>query len=151
MKQPFNIEGFILWDEIKYLPKNNRNDKVNNRNDKYAFPFQPCPLLKQEIKFMKSMIENNRDTNIIDLGCGTGKLCLQVLLQFKNILNVYGIELSLSRFNIGKKALLQLTNKYPGVFQVLKLKDKIISVGIKDSNNEEDMLEVLINYLKYKS
>ena len=72
VKQPFNIEGFILWDEIKYLPKNNRNDKVNNRNDKYAFPYNHI-LLKQEIKFMKSMIENNRDTNIIDLGCGSGR------------------------------------------------------------------------------
>ena len=73
MKQPFNIEGFLIWEEINYLPKNNRNDKINNRNDKNAFPFQPCPLLKQEIKFMKSMIENNRDTNIIDLGCGSGR------------------------------------------------------------------------------
>ena len=52
MKQPFNIEGFLIWEEIKHLPKSNRNDKINNRNEKNAFPFQPCPLLKQEIKFI---------------------------------------------------------------------------------------------------
>ena len=129
-----------------------------NENDKYNAKENNASLLYGEISFNGVTCIMDRKhlnvfnaSNIIDLGCGTGKLCLQVLLQFKNILNVYGIELSLSRFNIGKKALLQLTNKYPGVFQVLKLKDKIISVGIKDSTKGEDMLEVLINYLKYKS
>ena len=34
MKQPFNIEGFLIWEEIKHLPKNNRNDKINNKDHK---------------------------------------------------------------------------------------------------------------------
>ena len=35
---------------------------------------------------------------LVDLGSGIGKLIVQTFLQFKNIKNVYGIELSEGRY-----------------------------------------------------
>lgn len=39
---------------------------------------------------------------IYDLGMGTGKVAMQVFLQFPNLTRVYGIELSRARFELGE-------------------------------------------------
>lgn len=39
---------------------------------------------------------------IYDLGMGTGKVAMQVFLQFPNVKRVYGIELSQARFELGE-------------------------------------------------
>lgn len=39
---------------------------------------------------------------VYDLGMGTGKVAMQVFLQFPNLSRVYGIELSQARFELGE-------------------------------------------------
>lgn len=41
-------------------------------------------------------------STIYDLGMGTGKVAMQVFLQFPNLSRVYGIELSQGRFELGE-------------------------------------------------
>ena len=41
-------------------------------------------------------------STIYDLGMGTGKVAMQVFLQFPNLKRVYGIELSQARFELGE-------------------------------------------------
>lgn len=37
-------------------------------------------------------------TVLFDLGMGTGKICAQAFLQFRNLRYVYGVELSIGRY-----------------------------------------------------
>eukprot|EP00943_MAST-04B_sp_MAST-4B-sp1_P002970 g2970.t1 len=78
LKQPFDIEGFLIWEYIEKLPITTGSGVVRHCNvikcgHKYKFPFQACPLLNQEIEFLKMKIKNNNETHIIDLGCGSGR------------------------------------------------------------------------------
>lgn len=47
---------------------------------------------------------------LFDLGMGTGKLAIQAFLQFCNLKYVYGIELSVGRFQIAVEAAFNLVN-----------------------------------------
>ena len=57
-------------------------------------------------------------TSLVDLGSGTGKLCLQCFLQFENLATVEGVEISPSRYRIGEEALLRLARARPRKFRV---------------------------------
>ena len=46
--------------------------------------------------------------SVVDLGSGVGKLCLQVWLQYEWVQRVEGVELAVSRFGLGRQALLEL-------------------------------------------
>lgn len=41
-------------------------------------------------------------STVFDLGMGTGKVAMQVFLQFPNLTRVYGVELSRARFALGE-------------------------------------------------
>lgn len=41
-------------------------------------------------------------STVFDLGMGTGKVAMQVFLQFPNLIRVYGVELSRARFALGE-------------------------------------------------
>jgi len=47
---------------------------------------------------------------LFDLGMGTGKICCQAFLQFRNLQYVYGVELSQGRYNIAADSALQMVN-----------------------------------------
>lgn len=50
---------------------------------------------------------------LVDLGAGTGKLCLQAFLTYSNLQWCVGVELSQSRFALGERALLRLAVRSP--------------------------------------
>eukprot|EP01041_Mallomonas_annulata_P007804 gene7804-15968_t len=45
---------------------------------------------------------------LFDLGCGTGKIAIQAFLQYRNLLYVYGVELSVGRYNVAEEAVLHM-------------------------------------------
>lgn len=45
---------------------------------------------------------------LFDLGMGTGKVAIQAFLQFRNLQYVYGIELSVGRYNVAEEAVLKM-------------------------------------------
>ena len=47
-------------------------------------------------------------TTLFDLGMGTGKICIQSFLQYRNLEYVYGVELSLGRYNLAEQAALNM-------------------------------------------
>ncbi len=47
-------------------------------------------------------------TTLFDLGMGTGKVCIQSFLQYKNLEYVYGVELSIGRYNLAEQAALNM-------------------------------------------
>eukprot|EP00903_Cladosiphon_okamuranus_P012104 g11358.t1 len=57
-------------------------------------------------------------STIYDLGMGTGKVAMQVFLQFPNLKRVYGIELSQARFELGEAALFALMELQPGAYAI---------------------------------
>ncbi|CAN0171551.1 unnamed protein product [Ectocarpus sp. 6 AP-2014] len=57
-------------------------------------------------------------STIYDLGMGTGKVAMQVFLQFPNLTRVYGIELSQARFELGEAALFALMELQPGAYAI---------------------------------
>ncbi|CAM9966000.1 unnamed protein product, partial [Ectocarpus sp. 8 AP-2014] len=59
-------------------------------------------------------------STIYDLGMGTGKVAMQVFLQFPNLTRVYGIELSQARFELGEAALFALMELQPGAYAIKK-------------------------------
>ena len=56
---------------------------------------------------------------LYDCGMGTGKLALQAWLQFRNLEKVVGIELAISRFTLGERALASLARARPDDFEIL--------------------------------
>ena len=46
--------------------------------------------------------------SVVDMGSGVGKLCLQLLLQYECVTRIEGIELAISRYRLGKQALMEL-------------------------------------------
>jgi SAM-dependent methyltransferase len=53
-----------------------------------------------------------------DLGCGTGKLCLQVFLSFLNVVDVKGVEIAPSRYGVAEAALLRLLATHRKRFRI---------------------------------
>lgn len=58
-------------------------------------------------------------SRMVDLGCGTGKLCLQAFLDHPTLLDVFGVEVSRARYGLGERALLRLAATFPDTFSVL--------------------------------
>lgn len=54
---------------------------------------------------------------VFDLGMGTGKVAMQVFLQFPNLTRVYGIELSQARFTLGEAVSLLLADVLSNIVQ----------------------------------
>jgi precorrin-6B methylase 2 len=52
--------------------------------------------------FGKSRLDAENATTLFDLGMGTGKIAIQAFLQFKNLIYVYGVELSYGRYKLVK-------------------------------------------------
>lgn len=51
---------------------------------------------------------------MLDLGSGTGKVCMQAFLTYSNLTRVIGIELSASRFQLGESACVRLASQSMG-------------------------------------
>jgi hypothetical protein len=67
--------------------------------------------------------------SLYDCGMGTGKLALQAWLQFPNLEKVVGVELAISRFIIGERALLNLVGHRPDDYELVKhVRDQIIII-----------------------
>lgn len=47
---------------------------------------------------------------LYDLGMGIGKVVMQAFLQFRNLIYVYGVELSQGRFRIAEEAVIRMVN-----------------------------------------
>jgi SAM-dependent methyltransferase len=47
-------------------------------------------------------------STLFDLGCGTGKICFQAFLQYRNLHYVYGVELSVGRYIIAEETALKM-------------------------------------------
>lgn len=56
-----------------------------------------------------------RSDVLVDLGSGTGKLCMQAFLTYTNLTRVIGIELSASRFSLGEAACMRLAASSSGI------------------------------------
>ena len=48
--------------------------------------------------------------SVVDMGSGVGKLCVQLLLQYEWVTRIDGFELAISRYKLGKQALLELVD-----------------------------------------
>ena len=77
---------------------------------------------------------------LYDCGMGTGKLALQAWLQYKNLEKVIGIELALSRYELGEQALVNLAQARPDQFEILKNIEGQ-QIVIQDKHNQMRTLE----------
>ena len=59
----------------------------------------------------------------LELGMGTGKVALQAFLEYENLMQVTGIELARSRYQLGEVALVALVRVYPSLFELFELKE----------------------------
>uniref|UniRef100_A0A6U4GL22 C2H2-type domain-containing protein n=1 Tax=Phaeomonas parva TaxID=124430 RepID=A0A6U4GL22_9STRA len=57
-------------------------------------------------------------TTLIDLGMGTGKICIQAFLQYPNLTFVYGVELAESRYEIAVNAARSLCKLFPTSYEI---------------------------------
>ena len=48
--------------------------------------------------------------SVVDMGSGVGKLCVQLLLQYECVTRIDGVELAISRYKLGKQALMELVD-----------------------------------------
>ena len=48
--------------------------------------------------------------SVVDMGSGVGKLCVQLLLQYECVTRIDGFELAISRYKLGKQALMELVD-----------------------------------------
>ena len=88
LQQPFNIEGFLVWENVKYLLKATNNNGVPRTS---KFSFQPCPLLKEELQHIKDLVANDARANIVDLGCGSGRDVIFLAANFDRA-NVIAVD-----------------------------------------------------------
>lgn len=56
---------------------------------------------------------------LVDLGMGTGKVCIQAFIQFPSLEHVFGVELARSRFCIARDAARSLCALYPDEYEEL--------------------------------
>ena len=64
-----------------------------------------------------SYLDGQTASSLLDLGMGTGKVCLQAFLERTNLKFVLGVELAKSRFSIAEVALLRLAELNPNRFR----------------------------------
>ena len=88
LHQPFNIEGFLVWENVNYLSKATK-DKCLPSTSKFSF--QPCPLLKEELQYIKDLVANDTGANIVDLGCGSGRDVIFLAVNFDRA-NVIAVD-----------------------------------------------------------
>jgi len=85
---------------------------------------------------------------VLELGMGTGKICLQVFLQCPNLARVVGVELSPSRYALALAALERVAEKYPERFAVTRQEDAtkpsaVLTEGKRTLEiNQGDLFEV---------
>ncbi len=61
----------------------------------------------------------NRARSLVDLGCGTGKVCMQAFLEHQSLQDLFGVEISKPRYDIAEAAFLRLAAHFPSEFTVL--------------------------------
>jgi hypothetical protein len=85
----------------------------------------------------------------LELGMGTGKVALQAFLEFDNLTQIMGIELTRSRYILPQDALLRLVKIYPSAFKLDELNEGV-SISISTCEGPRrcltfrcgDMLEI---------
>jgi hypothetical protein len=71
-----------------------------------------------------------RARTVVDLGCGTGKVCMQAFLEYKSLHDLFGVEISKPRYDIAEIALLRLAATFPEEYTVLTYQQgRTITVG----------------------
>jgi hypothetical protein len=66
---------------------------------------------------------------LFDLGMGTGKIAIQAFLQFRNLQYVYGVELSVGRYNIAEESALKMIDLLgKETFKIQSMKGRYIVI-----------------------
>mmetsp|Transcript_109 Transcript_109/g.514 ORF Transcript_109/g.514 Transcript_109/m.514 type:complete len:657 (-) Transcript_109:452-2422(-) len=71
---------------------------------------------------------------LIDLGMGTGKICVQAFLQYPNLKHVHGVELAESRYRIAENAARSMVSLFPNEFDIILHEPKRVVVATKDKS-----------------
>jgi len=72
----------------------------------------------------------SRARSLVDLGCGTGKVCMQAFLEHQSLQDLFGVEISKPRYDIAEAAFLRLAAHFPGEFTVLAYHEgRSITIG----------------------
>ena len=84
---------------------------------------------------------------LFDLGMGTGKICCQAFLQFRNLQYVYGVELSQGRYAIAAESALQMVALLGAdLFEVQSKPGEYIIIREKKEENGKMVLGRTIHF-----
>lgn len=112
---------------------------------------------EDDIAFYSSFVKDSKDAKILDLGCGTGRVSIPILKNYKNV-SVSGVDISKDMLDLFKK---KAGNEFEG--RLFLFEDDIRSFDLKDeffliilSNNsfshmttEDDIERCLLNVRKH--
>jgi hypothetical protein len=103
-------------------------DKAIANADGSSFLFGEFLATGVHRAFDKEHLDGSNAKVVYDFGMGLGKLLLQVYLQFPNIEKLVGVELSPSRYQLGRDGMNRFYHQHSGQYTFVKTEEKITSI-----------------------